>query len=193
MPSSKANDFMPDHRFLAQLLATDPRREVRFPDLPVESALAEWQMIQATPPVVENRASTPPIPLAENGASQGQSDPLEAVGLSLGSLATHVWRAKKKMIEAETGEPREEMKRVYRHVEGVFDVFAQMGIVLNDWLDQPYDAGLPVKVLSFQPTPGLSRDMILEVVRPTVIWKDRLLQLGEVIVGIPVNSENPFK
>jgi hypothetical protein len=65
-----------------------------------------------------------------------------------------------------------------------------MGLTMNDWVNQPYDAGLPVKVLTFQPTPGLSRDTILEAVRPTVIWKDRLLQLGEVIVGIPVNPED---
>jgi len=184
---------MPDHHFIAQILATDPRREVRFPDLPVESALAEWQMIRTAPPPVEKTVSTPPIPVAENVVAPGQADPLEAVGLSLGTLATQIWRAKNKMVDADTGETREEMKRVYRHIEGAFDVFAQMGVVLNDWRDQPYDAGLPVKVLGFQPTPGLTRDMILEVVRPTVIWKDRLLQLGEVIVGIPVNSETPFK
>jgi hypothetical protein len=184
---------MPDHRFIAQILATDPRRVVRFPDLPVESALAEWQMIQTAPSAVEKTASTPPMPVAETVASPDQTDPRETVELSLGALATQIWRAKNKMVEAETGEPREEMKRVYRHIEGAFDVFAQMGVTLNDWRDQPYDAGLPVKVLGFHPTPGLSRDMILEVVRPTVIWKDRLLQLGEVIVGIPVNSENASK
>ena len=65
----------------------------------------------------------------------------------------------------------------------------QMGLTMNDWVNQPYDAGLPVKVLTFQPTPGLDRDTILETVRPTVIWKDRLLQSGEVIVGTPVVSE----
>jgi len=27
-------------------------------------------------------------------------------------------------------------------------------------------------------------------VRPTVIWKDRLLQMGEVVVGIPVSPED---
>jgi hypothetical protein len=60
---------------------------------------------------------------------------------------------------------------------------------MNDWVNQPYDTGLPVKVLSFQPTPGLDRDTVIETVRPTVIWKDRLLQSGEVIVGTPVVSD----
>ena len=63
----------------------------------------------------------------------------------------------------------------------------QMGLTINDWVNQPYDAGLPVKVLTFQPAPGVDRDIILETVRPTVMWRDRLVQLGEVVVGTPVN------
>jgi hypothetical protein len=31
------------------------------------------------------------------------------------------------------------------------------------------------------------RDTILETVRPTVMWKNRLVQLGEVVVGTPVD------
>jgi hypothetical protein len=64
-----------------------------------------------------------------------------------------------------------------------------MGITLNDWIGQPYDPGLPVKVLTFQPAEGVVRDTVIEAVRPTVIWRDRLLQLGEVVVGIPINPE----
>jgi len=35
---------------------------------------------------------------------------------------------------------------------------------------------------------GVERDTILETVRPTVMWKNRLVQLGEVVVGTPVGS-----
>jgi hypothetical protein len=114
----------------------------------------------------------------------------EALAAALGTLATQVWRARSRIIDPATGEPREEMKRVHRHVEGALEVLKQLGLTMNDWVNQPYDAGLPVKVLTFQPTPGLARDTILEAVRPTVIWKDRLLQMGEVVVGIPVSPED---
>jgi len=113
---------------------------------------------------------------------------MEALSGSLAGLATQVWRAKVRIIDPETGAPREEMRRVYRHIESAYDVFGQMGLTIKDWMNQPYDAGLPVKVLAFQPTPGLERDTVLESVRPSVIWKDRLLQLGEVIVGIPPSA-----
>jgi hypothetical protein len=93
-----------------------------------------------------------------------------------------------KTVDPATGEPREEMRRVHRHIEGALEVLKQMGLTINDWVNQPYDAGLPVKVLAFQPAPGVERDTILETVRPTVMWKNRLVQLGEVVVGTPVGS-----
>jgi hypothetical protein len=107
----------------------------------------------------------------------------------LTALATQVWRARVRIIDPETGEPREEMRRIHRHIEGAYETFSQLGLTISDWVNQPYDAGLPVKVLTFQPTPDLQRDTVLEAVRPTVIWKDRLLQMGEVIVGTPQNTE----
>jgi antitoxin component of RelBE/YafQ-DinJ toxin-antitoxin module len=81
------------------------------------------------------------------------------------------------------------MRRVHRHLEGALDVLKEMGLTINDWINQPYDAGLPVKVLTFQPAPEVERDTVIETVRPTVMWKDRLVQLGEVVVGTPVNPE----
>jgi hypothetical protein len=107
---------------------------------------------------------------------------------AFGGLATQVWRAYGKTVDPATGQPREEMRRVHRHIEGALDVLKQMGLTINDWVNQPYDAGLPVKVLTFQPAPGVVRDTILETVRPTVMWKNRLVQLGEVVVGTPVDS-----
>ena len=94
------------------------------------------------------------------------------------------------MVDPKTGAPREETRRLYRHIEGALEALTGMGVRLSDWIDQPYDAGLPVKVLSFQPTPEVTRDTVIEAVRPAVFWQDRLLQVGEVIVGIPQTPSN---
>lgn len=110
---------------------------------------------------------------------------LDELGGSMAALATQVWRARNRIIDPETGEPREEMRRLHRHVEGAFEALREMGLQINDWMKQPYDSGLPVKVLTFQPASEVQRDTVLEATRPTVIWKERLLQMGEVIVGIP--------
>jgi hypothetical protein len=202
------------HSLLAQILARDPRKIVRFPDVPLDQALRALQQLETTlqelkaaPPLPPEPApaaleSMPPVvpvempvkaPEPEGAPASVQvpaaTEDLEALSGSLTALATQVWRARVRIIDPETGAPREEMRRIHRHIEGAFEAFNQLGLVINDWINQPYDAGLPVKVLTFQPTPGLQRDTVLEAVRPTVIWKDRLLQMGEVIVGIPQNTE----
>jgi len=181
------------YSLLAQLMARDPRKDVRFPDVPLDQALAVLQQMETTlqelkaaPPAAQPPApveSMPPVvPVV---APEG----LESLDGSLSGLATQIWRAKARTIDPETGAPREDMRRINRHIDGALEMFAEMGLTMNDWVKQPYDPGLPLKVLTFQPTPGILRDTVLEAVRPTVIWKDRLLQMGEVIVGTPQSPE----
>jgi hypothetical protein len=154
--------------FFDLVFAHDPRRMVRFPEAPLDQALADWEKIQSAP-----------APTAEA--------PAPALD-QMAAIATHVWRAKNKLIDPATGQPREETKRTYRHIESTLDAIAQMGVVIRDQLNEAYDPGLPVNVLTFQPMPGLSRDTIIEVVRPTIIWRERVLQVGEVVVGTPENT-----
>ncbi len=159
--------------FFDLVLARDPRRIVRFPEAPLDQALAEWEKIQSTP------APAPPAEAPAPALDQ------------IAAIATHVWRAKSKLIDPASGQPREETKRTYRHIESTLDALGQMGVVIRDQLNEPYDPGLPVNVLTFQPMPGLSRDTIVEVLRPTIIWQDRVLQVGEVVVGTPESSPVP--
>jgi hypothetical protein len=176
---------MAEHSLLAQIFARDPRKLARFPDLPLEQALVELDGIRHA-----LAASAPAAPPAAAAAPPALDD---AMGQAIGSLATSVWRAKTKMVEPDSGEPREEMRRAYRHVQSALEALQELGVTLKDEANQPYDSGLPVKVITFQPTPGLAHDTILEVVRPTVIWRDQLLQMGEVVVGIPENSDPETK
>ena len=166
---------------LAQILARDPRKQVRFPELPLEEALTALRRLEAL-------VREPPSPPRSPGTAGPFADDAEGMAAAFGGLATHVWRAYGKTIDPVTGQTRDEMRRIHRHIEGALDVLQQMGLTINDWINQPYDAGLPVKVLTFQPAPGVTRDTILETVRPTVMWKNRLVQLGEVVVGTPVGS-----
>lgn len=187
---------MKDPGPLQLLMATEPKKLARLPEPPLEKALAEVQALKNAPacaaPGPGEGAVPPPVapqpiaPVDATGPAEPGAD--DAMAGSLATLATHVWRAQSKMVDPGTGEPREETRRLYRHIEGAIDTFAAMGVRLSDWLGQPYDAGLPVKVISFQPTPDLVRDTVIEAVRPAVFWQDRLLQVGEVIVGIPQNS-----
>ena len=155
--------------FFARVFARDPRRLVRFPEAPLDQALADWEKIRTAPPA---SAAAAPSPVLDRVAE----------------IATHVWRAKSKLVDPASGQPREETRRIHRHVESALESLVQMGVVIRDQLNEPYDPGLPVNVLTFQPTPGLSRDTIVEVVRPTILWQERVLQIGEVVVGTPATG-----
>ena len=80
---------------------------------------------------------------------------------------------------------RTEMKRVYRHIEGIFDSLKDIGIETLDLTGRAYDSGMALKFVSFEQTPGLSKEEITETIKPAVIWDGRLVQLSEVIVGTP--------
>ncbi len=104
------------------------------------------------------------------------------------NIATNAWRAKVKMVDPDTSEPTEPMKRVYRHIEAIFDALKQMGIEYIDPVGRAYDSGMALKVVTFEPTPGLSKEEIKETIKPSVTWHGRLVQMGEVIVGTPQKS-----
>ena len=165
---------MTEHSLLAQLLARDPRKLAQFPEIPVDKALAELSEIDSVIAEVLQRTS-----------SLHASSEQDSTGPLLCRLSTHLWRAKNRMMDPASGEVREEFKKVIRHVDGAIDSLSESGVRLQDWSDKAYDVGLPVKVLSYQPAPGLSQDTILETIRPAILWNGRMLQMGEVIVGTP--------
>lgn len=105
--------------------------------------------------------------------------------MSLAQIATNAWRAKSRMVDPDTGEPKEEMKRVFRHIEAIFEALKQIDMDIVDPTGQTYDSGMALKVVSFERTPGLSREEITETIKPTVKWRGGLIQMAEVIVGTP--------
>lgn len=117
-----------------------------------------------------------------------QSGPIESWLKALAVIATNVWRAKGKMVDPDTGEALDEMKRPYRHVEAIIDALKQIDVEITDPVGRTYDVGMALKVVATEPTPGLSKDTIKETIRPTVLWQGRFLQVGEVIVGTPQAS-----
>lgn len=122
------------------------------------------------------------------------ASPVEADSLTakenirfLADIITGLWRLKMKMVEPRTGEPLQEMRRAFRHLESVWDALTQAGIEIIDHTNVLFDPGMSIKAISFQPTPGLDREKIIETIKPTIYRKDSRIQMGEVIVGTPEN------
>lgn len=104
------------------------------------------------------------------------------------AIATHAWRAKERMLDPASGEPREGMDRLYRNIEGIYQALLDAGVEIKDYTGGIYDTGMALKALSFEPTHGISREEVKETVRPSVLYKEHIIQLGEVIVATPVDE-----
>jgi hypothetical protein len=112
---------------------------------------------------------------------------------ALVSIATNAWRAKIKMVDATTGEVREEMKRVDRHIEAIYRGLAEVGIVIRDHTGDAYDEGQPMKVIASKPTPGLDRKRVSETLLPSIFWNNRLVQNGEIEIATPSDPNTPVE
>jgi hypothetical protein len=103
----------------------------------------------------------------------------------MADIATNIWKAKCKMIDSGTGEVREDMKRVFRHVDGALETLSTLGLELKDHTGDAFDYGMPLKVVTTQESQGITRETIIETLRPTIYWQKQIIQHGEVVIGTP--------
>jgi hypothetical protein len=101
----------------------------------------------------------------------------------LSEVAVGAWRLKKKMTDPSSGEPLNEMSRAYRHLESVFITLEKEGVEIQDHDGQPFDAGLSIKVLTYQPIPNIEKEYVLETIKPSIYLKGETILMGEVIVA----------
>ena len=107
---------------------------------------------------------------------------------ALVSIATNAWRAKTKMVDTASGEVRDEMKRVDRHIEAIYRNLADVGVVIRDHTGETYDEGQPMKVVASKPTPGLDKKRVSETLLPSIFWNNRLVQNGEIEIATPTSQ-----
>ena len=133
-----------------------------------------------------------PCPLANPVASleKSASESYTTIAKAFALIATNAWRSRNKIIDSKTGEPREEMKKLYRHIEAIQDALSLADVQTIDTAGRDYDTGMALKVVSFEQTTGLLKEEIKETIKPSVKWQGFLIQMGEVIVGTP-KVQNP--
>lgn len=146
------------------------------PEQPGRSAITPGKAEEAGKASLETRE---PLP----------SDQSKAMLKGMAAVATNAWKAKSKMMEETSGEVRDEMKRVYRHVEGILEALREMGVEIKDHTGDAFDYGLPLKVVTTQPTTGLTKEKIIETIKPTVYWQKHIIQMGEVVIATPAQSQ----
>lgn len=108
----------------------------------------------------------------------------------LAELATGLWRMRSKMVDAETMEPLEEMTSVHRHLESMWDTLTEAGVQIHDHNGEVFISGKSLLVLAFQPTLDVDQETVIETIAPTIFLHESCIQVGEVIVGTPEQTES---
>lgn len=116
-------------------------------------------------------------------------------------LGVEVWRARGRLAKAaeasaklaavggaEAGDARL-LRHLESSIEKMNEALQSLGLRADDPAGRSWDERDAVKVLVFEPTPGLTRPRVLEVVKPTLYLGDSLLAAGEVVVGVPPSDD----
>jgi hypothetical protein len=97
-------------------------------------------------------------------------------------LATECWRLYKWTRASSTfGNDRLVLDRAARCLN---EILNSIGIRTIDFAGTAYDPGIVPEVLEVQIDPALPQDtsLIEETVSPTVMWNDKVIQMGQIIV-----------
>lgn len=127
-----------------------------------------------------------PQPSAATPAAAPDDAVLPSVKHAIATIATRAWRARSRVSDEATGQPQPDLKNVCRDIDSILNALDKLGVTtMSDFSGRAYDTGMALKVLSFEETPGLPRETIIEIIKPTVRWRDEFIQIGEVVVGTP--------
>jgi hypothetical protein len=150
--------------------------EFRIGDPPCPSEVSD--KLQQLVAFLQEQAKTPPPDPNKTSNDKAQQR-------MLADVCTGLWRLRQKMLQPGSDRPQDSMRKPYRHFEAVWDTLKQAGIEVRDHLGELYNDGSGLEVAAFEPRPGISRDTIVDTVKPTICLKGKLLQVGQVIVGTP--------
>ncbi|MDH4240109.1 MAG: hypothetical protein OEW48_11145 [Phycisphaerae bacterium] len=127
--------------------------------------------------------------LAQGTAASSRTKPKTEEGLldMAADVGTLVWRIQQRL--AAMGELPKPLQKLSRDVERTWDALTQGGIEIKDHTGGEYEGGMALRVITSQPVSGLGRRQIIETLKPTIYYRNRIIQMGEVVVGIPEGTD----
>ncbi|GGX07018.1 hypothetical protein [Streptomyces lomondensis] len=101
------------------------------------------------------------------------------------AAATGLWRAQRKLNQRAGDLPAADLRQVRRYLQTGRQALADGGLEIQEHDGDPFDPGQSLEVLAFQDEPGLTREVVLETLRPSVYYRGERIQMGQVVVGRP--------
>ena len=128
---------------------------------------------------------------SENSPSTASLEPeMRELIKHLGSIATDAWKLKERITEKDSGETKEEFRRLARNVDGILTSLTDAGVETRDRTGEIYDYGLPERVVASEKEAGINREFVKETIRPTVMWRSQLIEVGEIVIATPITPES---
>jgi hypothetical protein len=114
--------------------------------------------------------------------------PTELADGAVADLATSLWRTKRKLDTGDGQELPQAQRAAARHLLVAWETFEDAGVKIQDHDGIPFDPGLALDVVTYEKRSGVTKEIVLETVRPSVYRSGRCIQLGQVIVAQPEES-----
>jgi hypothetical protein len=110
------------------------------------------------------------------------------------AIVINIWRIKSRLTDSHSKAIKEELakedvKKIARYLESIHDSFTQLGIEIIDRTGETFDYGLPEKVVTAKPQEGISKELVIETLRPTVKWNNQIFP-GEVEIATPITKSD---
>lgn len=106
----------------------------------------------------------------------------------LADLGTGIWRIRRK-ISGMKRMPKE-LKDAMFSLESAWDSMTEGGVEIIDHIGTVPPAR-EAKIVEVREVPGLEGEHVIDAIRPAILLKGELIQIGEVIMGLPGRREEP--
>ena len=131
--------------------------------------------------------------LAVMAAGQCQREPRRAepsvaddYEKALASIATNAWKARVRLKDSGTVEESGVLKRLNIDLDKIWDVLVdELRMEIIDHTGNDFDYGMVLKVVTTQPMAGIKKERVIQTLKPTINWRNKKIQIGEVIVATP--------
>lgn len=162
-------------------------RQRRFPP---EFRIPEPGDLPATEaPTPEPAPEPAPKPLREP-EKEPDRKPSDLDDGTVADVATDLWRVLKRFGDSSGGEVPKAQRMATRNLTAMSDRLSAAGVRAQDHDGMPWDPGMSLKAIAYEPRPNLDQETVVETVRPTVYRGEQCIQFGHVIVGVPERGQD---
>ena len=184
-------------------LKTGKKPNLANPTVLPNAAWHDEKQIRNTVEFVMTPTSTRPT-----GKNQENASIAEVEFKTLAAIATCAWKAKTRLKDArpidsslknlpshseqvifqQVAKKNDEiLTRVTSDIGRIWNALVDdLGLEIKDHTQEVFDYGLPLKIVTTRPTAGISKERVVETIKPTIRWRNRMIQVGEVIIETPV-------